>query len=120
MKEPLPDVVVAASRLRAAVEDTAAALAGADLPRLLASETLLQKVLGELPPAPGSLTPADRARLRHEVEEAQAALRRCRAHGGILIDFVRLSLGAQSQALGYEPAREAAAALTGRTLNERV
>ena len=47
MKQPLPDVVVAASRLRAAVEETAAALAGADLPRLLASDAMLQKVLGD-------------------------------------------------------------------------
>jgi hypothetical protein len=119
VKEPLPDVVVAASRLRAAVEETAAALAGADLPRLLASDALLQKVLGDIPPA-GSLTANHRARLRHEVEAAQTALRRCRILGGVLNDVVRLSLGAQGQGLGYEPARTAAAALTGRTLNQRV
>jgi len=119
VKEPLPDVVVAASRLRAAVEETAAALAGADLSRLLASDTRLQKVLSDIP-APGALTATDRARLRHEVEEAQAALRRCRVLGAVLSDVVRLSLGAQGQGLGYEPARAAAAALTGRTLNERV
>ena len=118
MKEPLPDVVVAASRLRAAVEETAAALAGADLPRLLACDTLLQKVLNDIPPS-ATLTAQDRARLRHEVEEAQAALRRCRRLGGILTDVVRLSLGAQGQGLGYEPARTAAAALTGRTFNGR-
>ncbi len=119
MKEPLPDVVVAASRLRAAVEETAAALAGADLTRLLASDAQLQKVLGDIPPA-ASLTPTERARLRHEVEGAHAALRRCRRLGAVLTDVVRLSLGAQGQGLGYEPARAAAAALTGRTFNERV
>ena len=118
MKEPLPDVVVAASRLRAAVEETAAALAGADLPRLLASDALLQKVLGDIPPS-GPLTAKDRVRLRAEVEEAQAALRRCRRLGAVLNDVVRLSLGAQGQGLGYEPARTAAAALTGRTFNGR-
>ena len=118
MKEPLPDVVVAASRLRAAVEETAAALAGADLPRLLAADALLQKVLGDIPPS-SSLTAKDRVRLRTEVEEAQAALRRCRRLGAVLSDVVRLSLGAQGQGLGYEPARATAAALTGRTFNGR-
>ena len=119
MKEPLPDVVVAASRLRAAVEETAAALAGADLQRLLASDALLQKVLSDIPPSATALTAPERARLRHEVEEAQSALRRCRRLGAALTDVVRLSLGAQGQGLGYEPARSAAAALTGRTFNGR-
>ena len=118
MKEPLPDVVVAASRLRAAVEETAAALAGADLQRLLASDTLLQRVLNDIPSS-ATLTAQDRARLRHEVEEAQAALRRCRRLGAALTDVVRLSLGAQGQGLGYEPARLPASAMTGRTFNER-
>jgi hypothetical protein len=118
VKEPLPDVVVAASRLRAAVEETAAALAGADLPRLLASDALLQRVLGDILPS-GPLTVKDRERLRAEAEEAQAALRRCRRLGAVLNDVVRLSLGAQGQGLGYEPARTAAAAMTGRTFNER-
>jgi hypothetical protein len=118
VKEPLPDVVVAASRLRAAVEETAAALLGADLQRLLASDALLQKVLNDIPPS-DTLTAHDRARLRHEVEEAQSALRRCRRLGAVLTDVVRLSLGAQGLGLGYEPARTAAAALTGRTFNGR-
>ena len=119
MKEPLPDVVVAASRLRAAVEETAAALAGADLQRLLACDALLQKVLTDIPPSVSLPSAQDRARLRHEIEEAQFALRRCRRLGAVLSDVVRLSLGAQGQGLGYEPARTAAAALTGRTFNGR-
>jgi hypothetical protein len=118
VKEPLPDVVVAASRLRAAIEETAAALVGADLPRLLASDALLQRALSHIPPS-ASLTANDRARLRHEVEEAQSALRRCRRLGGALDDVVRLSLGAQGHGLGYEPARTAAAAMTGRTFDGR-
>jgi hypothetical protein len=118
--EPLPDVVVAAARLRAAVEHTAAALAGADLERLLASETQLQKALGDIPHfASTPLDARNRAQLRQEVEDAQAVLRRCRRLGAALSDVVRLSLGAQGQGLGYEPARAAAAALTGRTFNER-
>jgi hypothetical protein len=118
VKEPLPDVVVAATRLRAAVEETAAALAGADLQRLLASDAMLQKALNEIPPS-ATLTAGERARLREEVEGAQAAMRRCRRLGAALTDVVRLSLDAQGQGLGYEPARTAAAALTGRTFNGR-
>ena len=119
MTHPLPDVVVAASRLRAAVEETAAALSGADLERLLASDAMLRKELIAIPPSASPLTASDRARLRHEVEEAQAALRRCRRLGAALNDVVRISLGAQGQGLGYEPARLPAAATTGRTFNER-
>ena len=118
MKAPLPDVVVAASRLRAAVEETAAALAGADLQRLLASDAQLQKALNEIPSF-ATLTADERTQLRHEVESAQAAMRRCRRLGTALTDVVRLSLDAQGQGLGYEPARTAAAALTGRTFNGR-
>jgi len=127
VSESLPDVVVAASRLRAALEDTAAALAGADLDRLLACDALLQKVLNDIPWGQGGVrvgsdpgqAPADRTRLRAEIDEAQSALRRCRRLGAALSDFVRFSLDAQGAGLGYEPARAAAAALTGRTFNER-
>lgn len=119
MTEPLPEVVAAASRLRAAVEGTAAALAGADLDRLLASDALLQTVLHEIPRS-GALPPDERARLRRDVEDAQAALRRCRRLGAVLNDFVRVSLDAQGRGLGYEPGRSAAPALTGREFNERV
>lgn len=124
VNEPLPDVVVAASRLRAALEHTAAALAGADLDRLLASDALLRRVLADrvltdIPPSVSPLTVSERARLREEVEEAQAALRRCRRLGAALNDVVRLSLAAQGHGLGYEPTRSAATTLTGRTFNER-
>jgi hypothetical protein len=118
VKDPLPDAVVAASRLRAAIEETAAALAGADLQRLLASDAVVRKVLSDIPP-PASLSADARARLRHEVEEAQSALRRCRRLGAALTDVVRFTLDAQGQGLGYEPSRTAAQALTGRTFNGR-
>jgi len=114
---PLPDVVVAAARLRAAVEDTAAALAGADLDRLLASEAQLLTVLNDIPRSP-SLTLEERSRLRQEVEHAQSALRRCRRLGSTLNDFVRFSLDAQGQTPGYEP-RRTAAPITGRAFSTR-
>jgi hypothetical protein len=115
--EPLPEVVAAASRLRAAIEETAAALAGADLPRLLASDTLVQTALNQLP-RHGSLAPEQRSHLRHEVEEAQATLRRCRRLGLALNEFVRLSLDAQGHAAGYQPAGPAVET-TGRSFNEK-
>ena len=118
MTQPLPEVVAAASRLRAAVEETAAALAGADLQRLLASDALLQNVLNDIPRA-ATLSGEDRLAVRLETEQAQAALRRCRRLGATLTEFVRLSLDAQGQGLGYHPARTAGAGMTGRELNER-
>jgi hypothetical protein len=117
VNEPLPVVVVAAARLRAAVEETAAALAGADLDRLLASDAQLLTVINDIPRSP-SLSAADRLRLRQEVEHAQAALGRCRRLGSTLNDFVRFSLDAQGQTPGYEP-RRAAAPVTGRAFSTR-
>jgi hypothetical protein len=117
VKSPLPAIVVAAARLRAAVEETAAALAGADLDRLLAADAQLLTVINDIPRSP-SLSADDRSRLRAEVEQAQGALRRCRRLGSTLNDFVRLSLDAQGQTPGYEP-RRSGAAVTGRAFSTR-
>jgi hypothetical protein len=114
---PSPAIVSAAARLRAAVEETAAALAGADLDRLLASDAQLLTVINDIPRSP-SLSAADKARLRDEVEHAQAALGRCRRLGATLNDFVRFSLDAQGQTPGYEP-RRPAAPITGRAFSTR-
>ena len=119
MNAPLPEVVVAASRLRTAIEETAAALAGADLERLLAADALLQNTLAAIPRT-AALAGDERPRLRQEVEAAQAALRRCRRLGTTLNEFVRISIDAQGHGLGYEPGRPALPGLTGRALNERV
>lgn len=116
MNGPAPAVVVSASRLRAALEETAAALAGADLDRLLASDACLQNALHDIQTGTGSGTGSG---LRAEVDAAQAALRRCRRLGAAITDFIRLSLDAQGRGQGYEPARAAAAALTGRTFDGR-
>jgi hypothetical protein len=117
VKEALPEVVVAASRLRGAIEETAAALAGADLQRLLASDAFLQKALNDIPPS-ASLTARQRAQLGLEIDEAQLALGRCRRLGCSLNEFVRLTFEAQGRDLGY-PTRDAAAIPMGRTFNER-
>ena len=113
-----PDVVAAAARLRAAVEETAAALATADLDRLLAANVGLQTVLDERP-WPAAVEPTERPGARRELEAAHAALLRCRRLGGGLNDFIRLSFEARGHWPGYEPVRTAAAALTGRGFNQR-
>jgi hypothetical protein len=118
VSEPLPDVVVATARLRAAIEDTATALAGADLDRLLASDAPLLRALGAIR-LPASLTADEQQALLREVDAAHAALRRCRRLGDTLSDFVRFTLAAQGKTLGYGPNRPPDTLLTGRGLNQR-
>ena len=119
MNTPLQGSLTAVARLRAAIEDTAAALAAGDLDRLLASDTALQAALHELPSL-AAVHPDDQPLFRRELEGAAAALLRCRRLGANLADFVRLSFDAQGGQLGYEPTRTAAAALTGRGFTTKV
>jgi hypothetical protein len=119
MSTPHQGSLTAVSRLRTAIEDTARALAAADLDRLLAADTALQAALHELPPA-ASVTQDERPLCRRELEVAAAALLRCRRLGANLSDFVRISLDARGGQLGYEPTRTAAAALTGRGFTLKV
>jgi len=111
--------LTAVSRLRTALEDTAMALATADLNRLLAADTALQAALQALPSL-ASVDPEQRSVFRRELEAAAGALLRCRRLGVGLSDFVRISLDAHGGHLGYEPTRTAAAALTGRGFTQRV
>jgi hypothetical protein len=119
MNTPLQGTLTPVSRLRTALEDTAMALATADLDRLLAADTALQAALHELPYM-SAVHPDERLLFRRELEGAAAALLRCRRLGAGLSDFVRISLDAHGSQLGYEPARHAAAALTGRGFTARV
>jgi hypothetical protein len=111
--------LTAVSRLRRALEDTATALAAADLDRLLAADTALQAALQALPSL-ASVDSEERGVFRRELEAAAAALLQCRRLGVGLSDFVRISLDAHGGQLGYEPTRTAAAALTGRGFTRRV
>jgi hypothetical protein len=72
------------ARLTAALDELAGALASADLPRLLAVEPVLAAALEGL----SGSTPAD----RRAVDDARAALLRCRRLGAGLVAFARLSL----------------------------
>ena len=119
MNTPLQGTLTPVSRLRTALEETAVALATADLDRLLAADTALQAALYELPQMK-AVEPDQQLLFRRELEGAAAALLRCRRLGTGLSDFVRISLDAQGSQLGYEPARTAAAALSGRGFTAKV
>lgn len=119
MSNPTQGTLTAVARLRSALEDTAMALATADLDRLLAADTALQAALQALSRL-ASVNPEERLQFRRELEAAAAALLRCRRLGVGLSDFVRISLDAHGGQLGYEPTRTAAAALTGRGFTRRI
>jgi hypothetical protein len=119
MNAPLQGTLTPVSRLRAALEETAVALATADLDRLLTAETALQAALYELP-FMGAVDPSERLLFRRDLEGASAALLRCRRLGAGLSDFVRISLDAQGGQLGYQPARAVATALSGRGFTAKV
>jgi hypothetical protein len=94
-------IVEAAAQLRAALEETAQALADADQERLLRGELALQLALDRLSAPAGLHDPASRAALRIEVERMREALLRCRQLGEMLLDVVRMSLEAQGRTLEY-------------------
>ena len=112
MNTPPQGNLTTIARLRAALEETAAALAAADLDRLLTGESELEATLMAVPALRGAflqnvevaLTPEERRLFRRELEGVSAALLRCRRLGANLSDFVRVSFDA----------RAAAAALAGR------
>ena len=72
MNTPLQGTLTPVSRLRTALEDTALALATADLDRLLAADTALQAALHELPYM-SAVHPDERLLFRRELEGAAAA-----------------------------------------------
>jgi hypothetical protein len=80
----------AAGVLRRRLDDTAAALSAADLPRLLACEAEMQTALASL--ASHWPVSGDRAQLAVELEQIRVSLTRCRRLGGSLMQFVDASL----------------------------
>lgn len=113
-------LLTAAVRLRTALEATADALARPNLDALLAAEDALAGALAELPSVPATdaslADDAERLRVREALAGAARALTRCRRLGGALGDFIRISLDARGQTVGYEPTRATAMTLTGRGL----
>lgn len=94
-----PDYAILITRLRTALENTADALACADLDRLLACEASLEAALAQLRTEP--LPPAMRAQLRKDADFVRLALTRCRRLGLALTEFARLGMQAQGVAPGY-------------------
>jgi len=111
--------VAAVSRLRAALEHTAAALASPRLEALLAGEAAIELALAGLPPI-AALSIEERGAVRAELERASRALLRCRRLGTSLGDFVRISLEAQGRGGEYGPRRTPTLSYTGRALDARV
>ena len=84
--------------LRQRLDETAAALASADLDQLLACEARLQAALATL----NASSPAieNGSQLTTELTEIRTLVARCRRLGGSLMDFVHTSL----DGIGGEPA----------------
>ena len=118
MNEP-QSTTESAARVRAALDQTAIALAHARLDDLLAAGEALEVALSRIP-RPARTSPEEADRLRAEIDAARAALLRCRRLGVSLGDFVRATFDAHGGATEYDPSRQAAAALTGRSLNTSV
>ncbi len=112
------DPVVAGGRLRAALEAVADALARADIDGLLTAEQSLEVALTDCARLVASGGTASAA-LRPEIDASRRALMRCRRLGASLGNFARAGLDARGLAIGYDPARTAAATMTGRGFQTR-
>jgi len=108
--------VAAVARLRAALEQTASALARPQLDALLAGETEIELALAGMPIL-ASMTAEERQLVRQEIEKTSGAVIRCRRLGAALGDFVRTSLEAQGRS-EYGPRRAAPDA--GQAFDARV
>jgi hypothetical protein len=118
MSEQKARTLAAVTRLRAALEKTAAALARPNLEPLLAGESDLEMALADVM-AMQSLSVEERNAVRAEVEGARSALLRCRRLGSALDSFVRISLEAQGRS-EYGPRRTASTSYAGQALDARV
>jgi hypothetical protein len=112
------DPAAASARLRLALESVAAALAAARLDDMLTAEAELESALADVARLP-PLSPADRQLIRDQADAARRALMRCRRLGSNLGEFARASFEARGTAVGYDPARAAATAMNGRSLQTR-
>jgi hypothetical protein len=99
MADVVPGALQAVAALRAALEETADALANAHLNRLLDCEARIETALLQLPAA--GLSPDTRRAVMAEMEFARTALTRCRRLGLALDEFIRLGMAAQGLGSGY-------------------
>ena len=111
--------VTAVSRLREALEHTAAALAHPRLEALLDGEAAIEQALSAMPSL-DDLPADERAAVRRELERARGTLLRCRRLGTALRDFIRVSFEAQGRGDDYGPRCAAPLNYAGQALNARV
>jgi hypothetical protein len=119
MTEQGTRALAAASSLREALEQTAAALANPQLETLLAGEGAIETALSSMP-AVDDLPDEERIVVRRELERARGSLLRCRRLGTSLRDYIRLSFEAQGRGEDYGPRHSAALPYAGQALNARV
>src|SRR5262245_21333069 len=117
MNEQGTRAVAALTRLRVALEQTAAAMAQPHLESLLAGESEIEAALGDLS-VMDSLSVDERRAARVEFERARQAVLRSRRLGSSLDAFVRSSLDAQGRG-EYGP-RKIASSYAGQALDARV
>jgi hypothetical protein len=82
--------VSALAVLRQRLQETAAALASADLDQLRTCEAHLQDALAALNASNPAM--ADHAAITNELRDVRAAVGRCRRLGGSMMDFIHTSL----------------------------
>ena len=119
MTEQGARAVHAASTLRQALEQTAAALASPRLETLLAGETAIAQALSAMPSLE-HVPAGERLAVQRELERARGALLRCRRLGASLRDYIRLSFEAQGRGDEYGPRQSAAIEYAGQAVNARV
>jgi hypothetical protein len=117
MSEQGTRAVAAVTRLRAALEQTAAAMARPHLETLLAGESEIEGALADLT-VMDSLSTEEQHAVRVEVDKTRGALVRCQRLGHALDHFVRISLEAQGRG-EYGP-RRTASSYAGQALDARV
>jgi hypothetical protein len=111
--------MTAVANLRAALEQTATALASPHLDALLAGEVAIEAALSALP-ALDDLPADERVVVRSELEHARGSLLRCRRLGTSLREFIRVSFEAQGRGEEYGPRTSAVNSYAGQALNARV
>ena len=119
MNPSLSDAVLATVRLREALERIAAALIHPSVEPLLDGEMAIERALADMRPL-DQLSDEERVVARRELEQARAALLRCRRLGASLTDFVRLSLDAQGRGPSYGPRPDTSATYAGAGIDTRM
>jgi hypothetical protein len=96
------ELVEAAGRIRAALDDGSKAMTDVRLDGLVSAESRLAAAVASWPGAEVSGPPVDRGPLREEVARLQSSLERCKRLGLLLEAFATASLSARAVSGGYD------------------